>query len=215
MNKNKKVWIGGISLVLALLLFAVLLTIQQSMKEESECMWVFRTKTEIPQHIILTKENIDSFVEKKYIPVMWLPDGYITSEEALYGMMAQTDIPQGSILYEAAFQMYEQYYADYEKLNWISVPIQELYEGVAGSLRKGDFIDIYILQEEEENYRCELLQECVLVADTYTSQGTGIEADSEEGLCQLIVIPIEKQNTAVFYEQLAKGSIRIAKYEQR
>lgn len=213
MNKNKKVWISGISLLLALLLFAVLLTIQQSMKEEPESVWVFSTKADIPKHIVLTKENINSYVEKSDIPVMWLPEGYISSEEALYGMMAQTNIPKGSILCEAAFQVYEQYYADYEELHWISVPIQELYEGVAGSLRSGDFIDIYILKEEEEIYQCELLQERVLVAETYTSQGTGIETDSEDGLCQLIVIPIEKQNTAAFYEQLAKGSIRIAKYE--
>lgn len=213
MNKNKKIWIGGISLLLALLLFAVLLIIQQSMKEEPQSDWVICAKTDIPQNVVFTEENISSYVEKKYIPVMWLPKEYISSEDSLVGMIVKSDMAQGNMFSNMDVEQYDTYYAAYEQLNWISVPINELYEGVAGSLRGGDYIDIYLLTKQEEEYQCELLQERVPIAYAYTSQGSGIETESEDGLCQLIVIPIEKNATADFYQKLAQGNIRIAKYE--
>ena len=40
MNKKKKVGIGVISLILAIMLFIVMMIIQQSMKEKPESRWV-------------------------------------------------------------------------------------------------------------------------------------------------------------------------------
>ena len=213
MNKHKKVWIGAISLVLALLLFMVLLVIQQSMREEPESKWVLCAKQEIPSKIILTEENIVQYTEKKEIPVMYLPEGYISSVEQLHGMITNGVVAKGSILGREAFAVYDEYYTEYKELSWISVPIKELYEGVAGSLRPGDYVDIYVLREEEKEYICEVLEERVPIAATYSSQGTIIESDNKAGLSQLIVIPIEKGDAAQFYERLAQGNIRIAKYE--
>lgn len=217
MNKNKKIWIGVISLGLALLLFAVLLMIQKSMMEEPVSEQVVCAKATIPENIVLTKENLSLYVEQQEIPVMYLPKGYISSMDELYGMVAEAEISQGSILSKAAFTAHEAYYDSYQELTWISVPIDQLYQGVAGSLRAGDYIDIYLLRKEEgkeqEQYVCDLLAERIRIEATYTSRGEGIGAESSGGLSQLIVIPIEKGNTAQFYEKLAQGNIRIAKYE--
>lgn len=213
MNKNKKVWIGVISLGLALLLFVVLLMIQRSMMEEPVSEQVICAKAPIPENIVLTKENLSLYVEQQDIPVMYLPEGYISGMEELLGMVSEAQIAQGSILSKAAFTAHEAYYDSYQELTWISVPIDQLYQGVAGSLRAGDYIDIYLLREEEEQFYCDLLAERIRIEATYTSQGEGIGAESSSGLSQLIVIPIEKGNTAQFYEKLAQGNIRIAKYE--
>ena len=213
MNKNKKIWIGVISLGLALLLFTVLLMIQQSMMEKPVSEWVLCAKTKIPENVVLTEENISLYTEKQEIPVMWLPEGYVSEEQQLYGMISEAEIAKGSILSNAVFAVYDEYYEDYQELSWISVPIKELYEGVAGSLRPGDYIDIYLIWEEDKEYFCESLEERVPIASAYTNQGATIEADNEDGLCQLIVIPIEKEYAAQFYQKLAQGNIRISKYE--
>lgn len=213
MNKKKKVGIGVISLILAIMLFIVMMIIQQSMKEKPESRWVLCAREGIPRSVVLTEENISLYTEKKEIPVMWLPEGYISSIEQLKGMISEVKIAKGSILNQADFTTYEEYYAGYQELSWISVPIKELYEGVAGSLRTGDYIDIYLVKEEDKQYFCEVLEERVPIAATYNNQGTVISEDSTNGLTQLIVIPIEKQNVAQFYERLAQGNIRIAKYE--
>lgn len=213
MKKNKKLGIGVISLSLALLLFAVLLMIQKSMMEEPAMERVLCAKAKIPEHVVITEENISLYVQAQEIPVMWLPEGYISDMEQLYGQISETEVAKGSILNSASFELYNVYYEDYRELSWISVPIKELYEGVAGCLRPGDLIDIYLLREEDKQYVCEILEERVPIAASYSSQGTSIEAGNEDGLCQLIVIPIEKEYAAQFYEKLAQGNIRIAKYE--
>lgn len=213
MSKNKKLWIGVISLVMAFLLFAVLLMVQQSMKEEPVYEEVMCAKTMVSKNIRITEQNIERYLEQRAVPVTWLPKDYISEPESVYGMVLEADLTEGSILTKTVLTAHHEYYNEYQNLTWISVPIDELYKGVAGRLRVGDYIDIYMLCEAEQGYRCSLVAEKVRVEAAYSDRGTEIGEDNQEGLSQLIVIPMEKEQVAVFYETLAQGNIRIAKYE--
>ena len=213
MNKNKKLWIGVISLALALMLFAVLLIVQKSMKEEPVYEEVLCANTTIPENTKITEANIDTYIRRREIPVEWLPENYITASEQVLGMIAKTEISEGSMVTVSVLRAYQEYYEEYQKLTLISVPISELYQGVAGSLRTGDYVDIYALYEEEKEYHCQLLAEHIRIEATYSDQGQAIGADNTEGLSQLITIPMEREQVALFYESLARGNIRIAKYE--
>lgn len=121
---------------------------------------------------------------------------------------------KGTLLTDAFLEEYQALYRQYQELTWISVPIKELYQGVAGSLRTGDYVDVYFIGQQEENVKCEILTERVRIAQAYSSQGQTITEDNAEGLTQLIVIPMEKAKVAAFYEKLSQGNIRIAKYEE-
>lgn len=213
MNKNKKLWIGIISFVLAFLMFVVLLMIQKSMNEETVYEEVICAKSVVPENMIITEKNVSQYFEVKKIPIDWLPSEYISDEEQLYGMVLETDLSTGTILTKPVLTAHKTYYKEYENLTWISVPIDKLYEGVAGSIRAGDYIDIYMLCKNEEEYRCSLVAEKVRVEATYSEQGAAIEEDSEDGLSQLIIIPMEREQVPLLYETLAQGNIRIAKYE--
>lgn len=213
MNKSKKLLVGVISFVLALLMFAVLLMIQKSMNEEPVYEEVICVKSVVPENMVITEQNISQYFEVKKIPSDWLPSEYISDKEELYDMVLRTDLSAGTILAKPMLAAHKAYYKEYENLTWISIPIEELYEGVAGSIRVGDYIDIYMLCEAEEEYRCSLVAEKVRVEATYSERGTVIEEDSQEGLSQLIIIPMEREQVSLFYEILAQGNIRIAKYE--
>ncbi|MBQ8816125.1 MAG: hypothetical protein IJZ84_02455 [Lachnospiraceae bacterium] len=214
MNKNKKLWVGIISLTLALLLFAILLIVKKSLEEEQECATVFRAKSDMMENMLLTKDNFDQYVEEQAVPVDWIPKGYVTGQQQIYNTVLNTDITEGSILTEANLTAYTEVYKGYKQLSWIGVPIKELYEGVAGSLRAGDYIDIYSICQAEQQYQCSLLAERVRIEAAYDNQGTIISESSSNGLTQLIVIPMEKEQVAIFYEDLARGNIRVAKYEE-
>lgn len=213
MKKTKKLWIGIVSIVLALLLFSVLLVIQHSINKEPVYEKVLCAKRAIPAHIVITQQNIEQYVEEKKIPVDWLPEGFLTERKQLQEMVFQSQVSRGSILTSSMCSAYQEYYDLYSELTWISIPIRELYEGVAGSLRSGDFIDIYTLWEEDKQVYCELLAEHIRIEATYSVQGAAVDEHNQEGLSQLIVVPMEQERVAVFYEKLAKGNIRIAKYE--
>ncbi|MBR3761175.1 MAG: hypothetical protein IKK59_00375 [Lachnospiraceae bacterium] len=213
MNKNKKLWIGVISLALALMLFAVLLIVQKSMQEEPVYQKVLCANTTIPQSTKITAENIDTYIKQQDIPVDWLPKDYVSASEKVLDMVVEADVSEGSVITGSVLKAYQEYYEEYQKLTLISVPVGELYQGVAGSLRMGDYVDIYTLYEEEKEYHCQLLAEHIRIAATYSDQGQAIGTDNAEGLSQLIIIPMEREQVALFYESLARGHIRIAKYE--
>lgn len=213
MNKNRKLWIGVISLLLAGLLFTVLLMIQSSMNKEPVYVEVLRVKNEISRNTQIAEENFAVYLEKTKVPEEWLPEGYLVDEKQVYNRVFQSDVSKGSIVTESMAEAYESLYEDYGTLTWISIPVKELYQGVAGSLRAGDYIDIYLLREENEVFQCSILAERIRIDATYNEQGSNIPENSKEGLSQLLVIPMEKSQVAVFFENMAQGNIRIAKYE--
>lgn len=213
MNKNKKLWIGVISLTLALMMFAVLLIVQKSMQQEPVYEKVLCANTIIPENTKITEANIDSYIRQQEIPVEWLPKDYVSAPEKVLGMVAGAEISEGSMITDTMLKDYQEYYKAYEELTLIGVPIGELYQGVAGSLRMGDYVDIYTLYEAEKEYHCQLLAEHIRIEATYSDQGQVIGTDNIGGLSQLIVIPMEREQVALFYESLARGHIRIAKYE--
>ncbi len=214
MNNRKKLMTGIISLTLAILLFAVLLIVQASLKKAPECEMVLCAKTQIPKEMRMNEANAEQYLEKRNIPVEWLPEGYLTEWQQVYDRVWDVNMSEGTVLTEAAITAHEDIYDGYRNLTWISVPIKELYQGVAGSLRVGDYVDIYALSKAEEEIVCELLAEKIRIEQTFNTQGQEVEGEYAEGLTQLIVIPMEKELVADFYEKLEQGNIRIAKYEK-
>ena len=213
MNKNKKLWVGAISVVLAFLLFVVLLMIQRNMLEEPVYKEVICAKVAVSESTLITEQNISQYFERKAMPVDWLPQKYISDAGDVYGKVVEADLSVGTILTAKNIKPYEAFYEAYKNLTWIGVPIEELYAGVAGTLRAGDYIDIYTLYEVEGLPMCSLLAENVRIAAAYSQKGEKIDTDNTEGLSQLIVIPMEKEQVPLFYQNLVRGKIRIAKYE--
>ena len=213
MKKHKNLWISISSIVLAMLIFSVLLLIQQSMKKEPELKTILCAKEGIEKQVVITKENASRYLEERQVPVALVPEGVPGAAEELYGQMTLVDVTKGSILTKSMCAMFGKEYQDYECLSWVSVPVKELYEGVAGTVRAGDYIDIYSLWREGDEMCSERLLEHVQVQGVFSAQGKEIEGN-ESGLSQLIIVPIERKEVAAFYEKLAKGNVRIAKYEE-
>ena len=213
MQKYKKLWLGLMSVGLSLLIFLVLVVVQRSIKEEPVCEKVLCAKKEIPSDVFITEENVSQYVEVRSVPVEYLPDKYLKATADLDNKMFVLKVSKDSILTENMMEDFLEDGGNYQTLTWVSIPIKELYEGVAGSLRAGDYIDIYTIWKEGEHMLSQLLAEHVRIKETYNAQGTLI-GEGKTGLSQLIVIPLEKAQVATFYEMLAKGNIRIAKYEE-
>ena len=213
MKKYKNLWLGVASVVLALLLFCVLLLVQKSMQEEPVYEPVLCVKETIDARVVMTEENVSQYIEIKEVPIHFIPDKSMRELSDLYGKIFLTSVTKGSILTDGMCESFNKDYQNYDCLTWISVPVKELYEGVAGTIRKGDYVDIYTLWKEDEKMYSQLLLEHVRVQETFSAQGTSIR-ENGEGLSQLIVVPVEKGQVAAFYEMLARGNVRIAKYEE-
>lgn len=210
MKDKRKIWVGVISAILAVLVFVAVLCVQLAGQEEITYVTVVTAKTSVAGNTVLTDSNLDTLLELRQIPEEYVPQAAITSFDGLEGMVI-AQMSAGSILTEAMLSSMEDLYADYRELFWVSVSTDQLSQAVAGTLRAGDCIDLYCVVSDGEGSVCTLLQKNVRVESALTKSGEEIENADEVSLAQLFVIPLERAEVAAFYEALSHGSLLIAK----
>ncbi len=210
MKDKRKVWIGVISTVLAILIFAAILCVQMAGQEEITYVTVVSAKTRIAENTVLTAAALETYLELKQVPEEYVPEDAYACLEELEGMAA-AQISAGSILTEAMVKPVSDLYEDYRELFWVSISAEQLSLAVAGTLRAGDRIDLYCIEGNGEGSVCTLLQENVRIESALTKNGEEISNSDETSLTQLFVIPLERAEVAAFYEALSRGSLLIAK----
>ncbi len=210
MKEKRKVWIGVISTVLAILIFVAILCVQMAGQEEIVYATVVSAKTQIAANTVLTASDLETYLELRQVPEEYVPENAYTSMEGLEGM-AVVQISAGSILTEAMVKSVSGFYEDYRQLFWVSISADQLSLAVAGTLRAGDRIDLYCIEGDGEGSVCTLLQENVRIESALTKSGEEISNSDETSLAQLFVIPLERAEVAAFYEALSRGSLLIAK----
>jgi hypothetical protein len=131
MNKNRKLWIGVISLLLAGLLFTVLLMIQSSMNKEPVYVEVLRVKNEISRNTKITEENFALYLEEAKVPEEWLPEGYLVDDKQVYKVKNIHAIGAGKLaLYRVSGIAKENTYGDagfiMDEMQYSSEPVLEI-----------------------------------------------------------------------------------------
>ena len=84
----------------------------------------------------------------------------------------------------------------------------DLYQVVGGTLRPGDRIHVYRVNEDKEAV---LIWENVYVAEVFDQTGNRIESDNSNAAAQRINVYLDKADVAPFYAELAAGTLRVVK----
>ncbi|MCD8325508.1 MAG: SAF domain-containing protein [Lachnospiraceae bacterium] len=211
MKDKKRVWIGAISAVLAAVVFIAILRIQTAGMEEITYESVVTARQAIAADTELTESNLRTLLEIRQVPAEYVPDAALSSLEGLEGCVIAADLSAGSILTENTVRTISDIYGDYGELFWISVSADQLTQAVAGTLRAGDIIDLYCVENGAEGVFCSLLQGNVRVEKVLTKSGEQIANGDETSLAQLFVIPVERADIPLLYEALYSGSLMIAR----
>ena len=138
-----------------------------------------------------------------------IPDRYVASTDILEGMRSVILLPRGSILTEVMF------IGERDEIEEMEAPIiagckaEDLYQLVSGSLRKGDVINLYTVNEEEG--QTSLLWENVRVYEVFDSAGKSIAVTDEETAAARINILLEEEYAERFYTELHNGSLHVVK----
>lgn len=88
-----------------------------------------------------------------------------------------------------------------------------LDQNVAGTLRAGDVIDVYVVEEQDDEYIAIQIGSERSVERSYDSSGTAITRDDTQTVAQVVTIPMPSSDTAYFLEELEKGTVKIVKYK--
>ncbi|MBQ8822985.1 MAG: hypothetical protein IJZ82_10105 [Lachnospiraceae bacterium] len=208
---KKRIWpvTIAIALLASVVTFAVLLNVEKNMLSDYERGPVWVLREEMPEGTECTEENVRHYFEQTMVDKGMIPKGNVESPEALVGMRSKVTMPRGCIALESMFT------GEKDMLAAMNAPViagckaEDLYQLVSGTLRKGDRIHLYTVNEELGETL--LLWENVLVYEVFDSAGKVIDSTDGETAAARINIVLEKEDAEIFYGELYRGSLRVVK----
>lgn len=193
----------------ALISYVALLNVEKnalSAYEKAEC-WILAETLEKGTEI--TIDNIAQLFQRAQVDVQHIPQGAVTDPKMLAGSQAAITITQGSIVTDTMFTRLGSYRAALEKPVIAGCKADDLYQLVSGTLRSGDRIHIYTVDEEMGD--AYLIWDNVMVYQTFDSGGNLIPPQDTVSAAARINVLLEEGNAELFYSELYKGSLRVVK----
>lgn len=193
----------------ALISYVALLNVEKnalSAYEKAEC-WILSETLEKGTEI--TTDNAARLFQRAQVDVRHIPQGAVTDPEMLAGSQAAVTITQGSIVTDTMFTRLGSYRAALEKPVIAGCKADDLYQLVSGTLRSGDRIHIYTVDEEMGD--AYLIWDNVMVYQTFDSGGNLIPPQDTVSAAARINVLLEEGNAELFYSELYKGSLRVVK----
>ena len=208
---KKKLWpiTIAIAFLASAVTFVVLLNVEKNMLSDYERGEVWILREEMPVRMECTEENLSRYFERVLVDKRIIPQEKVESPEQLLGMRNRIALEKGCIVTLGMFT------GDADVLDGMTAPViagckaEDLYQLVSGTLRKGDRIHLYTVEEEQGEMR--LLWENVLVYEVFDTAGKTIDVADKETAAARINIVLEKEDAEIFYRELYKGSLRVVK----
>ncbi len=213
--KKRKLLAMLLSLLASIAIFILLLEQLRARESQYQYVEVVCAKVDLKAGQLLEVEDLEQYVETIEIPEYLLIQSYVIDPLTLEGGVLLVDLEKGAMISQDFYQKKEEWYQEYQDLVWITVSASQLEQSVAGTIRSGDYIDIYVMEDQEEEYRSKILLEGIRVRAVYTEQGVEIETNDSIAIAKLFEIPVERTQVAAIFLGLEEGKVRIAKYNDQ
>ena len=149
-GRKQKVQAFGIAAVIGILLVIALFALEDAILNKEDTVSVYQLTQDVSEGTKITEDNVDSLVHLKDIQVSLVPDGYITDKAELIDKFTTHDYKAKEIITESGLEDKLNVYLDsIEDPVEISFSLSDLGSVVSGTLREGDYINMYGLQQTE------------------------------------------------------------------
>lgn len=193
----------------AVITYVVLLNVEKnalSAYEKADC-WILTEALE--KGTELTTDNISRLFRQTQVDIRHIPQEAVTDPQSLAGSQAAIAIPAGSMVTDSMFMQAAGYRAALDKPVIAGCKAEDLYQLVSGTLRSGDRIHIYTV--DEELGQAYLTWDDVMVYQAFDSSGNLIPPQDTTSAAARINVLLEEGNAELFYSELYKGSLRVVK----
>lgn len=193
----------------AVITYVVLLNVEKnalSAYEKADC-WILTEALE--KGTELTMDKIGSIFRQIQVDTRHIPQEAVTDPRTLAGSQAAITIPAGSMVTHAMFTQEVGCKAALDKPVIAGCKAEDLYQLVSGTLRSGDRIHIYTV--DEELGQAYLTWDDVIVYQVFDSSGNQIPPQDTVSPAARINVLLEEGNAELFYSELYKGSLRVVK----
>jgi len=211
MKKKRNYMLPGImflSLIGAISVYVVMLNMERKMLEGYEKKECIICKEAVLQGKMIRNED-EYYFEKVEIDQRMVPEGALTDIDGIIGSQSVIPIAKGQVITKEMFQTVPASMAELKEPVIAGVSAEDLYQVVNGTVRSGDLVNLYTV--DEESGEVSLFWEGVWVKETFDSNGTHILPEDQETSASRMNLVLEKAIVDRFYELLDKGSLRMVK----
>ena len=211
-EKEKKNLIPGavvIAFLASVIVYIVMINAEKNILSEYEKETVLIMQTDLVKGVELTAENLVQYVTEAAMDKNLIPEAAVYDMDQLIGQMTVSDIDKGVVLTRSMLEGTESQSQGLHNPVIAGFKADDLYQVVSGTLRSGDRIHIYTI-EEESGQAC-LIWENILVKQVFDSAGSMITPDDKVTAAGRVNILLEQDNVEQFYSELTTGSLRVVK----
>lgn len=211
-EREKKNILPGVILVAflaSIATFFLLLNMEKNALEAYEKVMVWTTNCELAKGLEINTNSISECFVQVEIDKNRVPGKVIETPEMLVGKRTMFMISEGTVLTETMFSDEENYREGMHNPIIAGCKGDDLFQLVSGVLRKGDLVNVYMVNAElGETY---MLWENIMVYQAFDASGNTIPSEDTVTPAARVNLLLEEGYTEQFYKELNGGSLRLVK----
>ena len=228
-NKRNNLRRIAVAAFVALVVFVAITVIQSSILNQEERVEAYQVIKNIDSGTKITKSNIDKYFALKDVQVSLIPDGYLTDKKQLLDKFVNRNYRARDIITDDGVSDTEGLYkSNITNPVEISFDASGLDAAVAGTIREGDYINIYGLKTQQSNNSATKKME---IDSSYTFQHVYVEAamdasgnkietgaksdDEKSQTATMFTLVLSEKDCGLFAEMIANcgDNIRLGKLQ--
>lgn len=236
-NRRNNIKRLTISAIVAFILFICLIVIQSSILNQEEKTTVYQVIHDIPSGTKLTADNVNSYLAVKDVQLSLVPADPITDVNTIIDKFVNRNYKAKDIITIDGLTDTEKLYKDsIENPVEVSFAIDTLASGSAGTIREGDYVNIYGIRKisdeslggdvygyDEGLFSVDQIFtfKHVYIAKAFNSSGTRVDTAKSTGMSLLETVTdvpttmfsviLDESDVELFNTMLKNCDIRLAK----
>lgn len=217
MEKNAKkqkqknnILLGAIilGLIVSVIIYVVMLNAEKNALSAYEKGSIYVAAKPIPKGTVISDVNCGYYFELTELDKSVISPNAVTDINQLIGMIPQSTIDEGTFVTRGMFQHIDTIISEMEAPVIAGFTVDDLYQVVGGTLRAGDRIHIYSVDQENN---AKLIWSNVYVQQVFDNIGINIPNSDSSTAAQRINVYMDNSDIAQFYSELTLGSLRVVK----
>ena len=199
------------SFLVAVALFGVLVGAEKNLLSDYEKVSVVLCKTDVPKGTKITKENVSQYFYDYEVDIALVNDTCIKDKNEVIDTVVEKSLSAHEILRKDDCTKEAEIYNKFSNPVEASITATNPGDIVSGTIRRGDYVDIAVVNKDTLEY--DLMLKKVYVVDAFTSTGEKVSGNAEGTAATMLTVVEEKDNLAKFYSARETGNVIVTKLE--
>lgn len=199
------------SFLVAAALFGVLIGVEKNMLNDYAKETVVLCKADVQKGTKITEANVGQYFYTYEVDAELVDEKCVRDKNDLLDTVVGRTLTAHEIVRKDGWEKEAEIYANLNDPAEASFVANDAGDIVSGSIRRGDHVDIAIVNKDTLEY--EVMLKDVYVVDAFTNTGEKVTSDMEGTAATMLTIVEEKENLARFYSAMETGTVIVTKLD--